>query len=90
MSSVGCTMDEEARTMRTMRVVKGRVVGHTVVMEEALPEGMAVDVLVHEAPDSGDFVLTEVLRKELRDASEAMKRGEAVDMDDVLAELERL
>ena len=76
--------------MMAMRVVKGRVVGNTVVMDEALPEGMAVDVVVHEAVESNDFVLTEELRKELRDASEAMKRGEAVDMDDVLAELERL
>jgi K+/H+ antiporter YhaU regulatory subunit KhtT len=76
--------------MTAMRVVKGRVVGNTVVMDEALPEGMAVDVVVHEAAESNDFVLTEELRKELRDASEAMKRGEAVDMDDVLAELERL
>jgi hypothetical protein len=76
--------------MTGMRVVKGRVVGNTVVMDEALPEGMAVDVVVHEVVDSSDFVLTDELRSELRDASEAMKRGEAVDMDDVLTELERL
>ncbi len=76
--------------MMGMRVVKGRVVGNAVVADEVLPEGTAVDILLHEAVESTDFVLTEELRKELRDASEAMKRGEAVDMDDVLAELERL
>ncbi len=76
--------------MTGMRVVKGRVVGNAVVADEVLPEGTAVDILLHEAAESTDFVLTEELRKELRDASEAMKRGEAVDMDDVLAELERL
>lgn len=75
--------------MRSMRVVKGRVVGNTVVMDEALPDGMAVDVVAHEATESNDFVLTEELRKDLRDASEAMKRGEALDLDDVLTELER-
>jgi hypothetical protein len=72
-----------------MRVLKGKAVGNTVVLEEVLPEGVAVDVVVHDAANE-DFVLTDELRKELRDASEAMKRGEAVDMDDVLAELERL
>ena len=73
-----------------MRVVKGRVVGNTVVMDEVLPDGTAVDVLVHEAEDSDDFELTEEMRQELRDASDAMKRGESVDMDEVLAELERI
>lgn len=76
--------------MSGMRVVKGRVVGNTVVMDETLPEGTAVDVLVHEAEDGGDFVLTEDMRRELREASESVRRGEAVDMDEVLAELERV
>jgi hypothetical protein len=35
--------------MKGMRVVKGRVVGNTVVLDETLPANAAVDVLVHEA-----------------------------------------
>lgn len=72
--------------MTGMRVVKGKVVGNTVVLEEVVPEGSAVDVVVHEAEDGEDFTLTEELRRELREASTSAKRGEAVDMDAVLAE----
>jgi len=75
-----------------MRVLKGKVVGNTVVLEEVLPAGSAVDVVVHEAEEKEeeDFVLTEEMRRELREASESARRGECVDMDEVLAELESL
>lgn len=76
--------------MMCMRVVKGRVVGNTVVLDEAVPEGSAVDVVLHEAEDGEDFVLTEELRRELREASQSAKRGESVDMDTVLAEVAAL
>jgi hypothetical protein len=72
-----------------MRVLKGKAVGNTVVLEEVLPEGVAVDVIVYDLGEEA-FALTEELRKELREASAAMKRDEAVDLDDVLGELERL
>ena len=76
--------------MTGMRVVKGKVVGNTVVLEELVPEGSAVDVVLHEAEDGEDFALTEEMRRELREASESVKRGEAVDMDAVLAEVAAL
>lgn len=72
--------------MTGMRVLKGKVVGNTVVLEELVPEGTAVDVVLHEAEDGEDFALTEEMRRELRQASESAKRGESVDMDAVLAE----
>ncbi len=55
---------------------------------ESAPEGRSMDVL-EQAAEPSDFVLTTDMRNELRDASEAMKRGEVVEMDDVLAEVER-
>jgi hypothetical protein len=73
-----------------MRVVKGKAVGNTVVLDEVLPEGTAVDVVVHEARDEEDFVLTDDMHRELDEAAEAIRRGEAVDMDEVLAEVDRL
>ena len=76
--------------MPGMRVVKGKAVGNTVVLEETLPEGMAVDVVVHEARDAEEFVLTDDMHRELDEASEAIRRGEAADMDEVLAEVDRL
>lgn len=75
--------------MKAMRVVRGKVVGNAVVVEEALPEGSAVDVVLHEAVDT-EFVLTEEMRRELREASESIRRGEVVDMEEVLAELEAM
>lgn len=76
--------------MTGMRVVKGKAVGNTVVLDEVLPEGAAVDVVVHEARDEEDFVLTDDMHRELDEAAEAIRRGEAVDMDEVLAEVDRL
>ena len=72
--------------MTAMRVVKGKVVGNTIVLEESVPEGSAVDVVLHEAEDGDDFVMTEEMWRELREASESAKGGEVVDMADVLAE----
>ncbi len=72
--------------MAGMRVLKGKVVGNTVVLDEFVPEGSAVDVVLHEAQDSEDFALTDEMRRELNEASEAAKRGEFVDMEAVLAE----
>ncbi len=72
--------------MPGMRVVKGKVVGNTIVLEEPVPEGSAVDVVLHEAGDGDDFVMTEEMWRELREASESAKRGELVDMADVLAQ----
>jgi hypothetical protein len=76
--------------MTGMRVVKGRVVGNTVVLEETLPANAAVDVLVHEAEDSDDFVLTDEMHRELDAAAESIRQGRAVDMDDVLERLEKM
>ena len=78
------------RRIDAMRMVKGTVVGKTVVLDEALPEGSAVDVVVHEASDEGDFTLTDEMQRELDEAAESIRRGEAVDMAEVLAELDRL
>ena len=72
--------------MTGMRVVKGKVVGNTIVLDESVPEGSAVDVVLHEAEDGDDFVMTEEMWRELREASASAKRGEVVDMADVLAE----
>ena len=72
--------------MQGMRVVKGKVVGNTIVLEEPVPEGSVVDVVLHEAQDGDDFVMTEEMWLELREASESAKRGELVDMADVLAQ----
>lgn len=54
-----------------MRVVKGKVVGNTVLVEEALPEGAEVEVRV----DDG-FVPDEETAKEL---AAALKEAEAGD-----------
>lgn len=73
--------------MTGMRVVKGRVVGNTVVLEEALPQGIEVEVLAAEASDDV-FILTEEMRAELREAAASADRGELVDMDEVLAQVD--
>ncbi len=73
-----------------MRHLKGKAVGNTVVLEEALPEGVAVDVVVHEAGDHEEFVLSQEMHGELDAAAESIRKGKAVDMDDVLARLEQI
>lgn len=81
-----CVAVEERRRITSMRVVKGGI--DPVENGESAPEGRSMDVL-EQAAEPSDFVLTTDMRNELRDASEAMKRGEVVEMDDVLAEIER-
>ena len=83
---MSCRNEDKGYTMTDMRVVKGRVVGNTVVLEEPVPEGSAVDVVLHEAQDGDDFEMTEEMWRELREASASAKRGEVVDMADVLAQ----
>lgn len=72
--------------MTSMRVVKGKVVGNTVVVEEELPEGIAVNVVVPGEEDE-EFVLTEEMRAELQEARESLARGEGVDFEDFWASL---
>lgn len=69
-----------------MRVMKGRVVGNAIIVEETLPEGTAVDVVVHGEEDE-EFVLTDEMRAELREARESLARGEGVDFEDFWAQL---
>ena len=71
-----------------MRVLKGRVVGSAIIVEEGLPEGTAVDVVVQHGKEDEEFVLTEEMRVELREAAAAANRGELVDMDEVLAQVD--
>jgi hypothetical protein len=70
-----------------MRVVKGRVVGNTVVAEEALPEGVALDILVHEA-DADSRKLTDKGWAQLREASDAIDKGHFVTDEELQAELD--
>lgn len=49
-------VQRERRTIPGMPYVKGRVVGNTVVEHDALAEGIAIDILVH---DSERWTLTE-------------------------------
>ena len=74
--------------MNPVRVVKGKVVGNTVVLEEPLPEGTEVEVMSFEPGDDADFVLTDEMRAELREAAAAAKRGEVVDMEEFLAQVD--
>ena len=57
--------------MLSMRVVKGKVVGNTVLVEEVLPEGAEVEVRVEEG-----FVPDEETAKEL---AMALKEADAGD-----------
>lgn len=72
--------------MKSMRVVRGKVVGNTVVLEEPLPEGAEVEVAALEAGDE-DFVLTEEMRAELREARASLARGEGVSEEEFWATL---
>lgn len=75
--------------MPGMRVVKGKVVGNTVVSDEALPEGMAVDILVHDT-DSERWTLTDKGWAQLREASDAIEKGEFVTDEEMQAELDAI
>lgn len=67
-----------------MRIVRGKVVGNTVVLEEALPEGAEVEVLSAE-PGEEAFVITDEMHRELEEAHDALARGEGVDFDEFWA-----
>jgi hypothetical protein len=75
--------------MPGMRVVKGRVVGNTVVLEETLPANAAVDVLVHEA-DAEKWTLTDKGWAQLREASEAIDNGHFVTDEELQVELDAI
>ena len=75
--------------MLSMRVVKGRVVGNTVIADEALPEGMAVDILVHDT-DAERWTLTDKGWAQLREASDAIEKGEFVTDEEMQAELDAI
>lgn len=75
--------------MPGMRVVKGKVVGNTVVSDEALPEGMAVDILVHDT-DAERWTLTDKGWAQLREASDAIEKGEFVTDEEMQAELDAI
>ncbi|MBL8920997.1 MAG: hypothetical protein JNJ54_19190 [Myxococcaceae bacterium] len=71
-----------------MRVLKGRVVGNTVVVDEVLPEGADVEVLVREAGEA--FVLTDEMHRQLDAAAESIRAGRGVDAEAVLQRLEKM
>ena len=66
-----------------MRVVHGRVEQGHVVLDEPLPEGAEVAVVVAAAGDAG-FELDEQQVAELRASIEEADRGELVPLDEVL------
>ena len=73
--------------MKPMRVVRGKVVGNTVVLEEHLPEGAEVEVRTTDSADEDDFILTDEMRAQLREARESLARGEGMDSDEFWATL---
>ncbi|MER2563215.1 MAG: hypothetical protein ABTQ32_20980 [Myxococcaceae bacterium] len=75
--------------MSAMRVVKGRVVGNTVVADEALPEGTAVDIVVLDA-DAEKWTLTDKGWAQLREASDAIDKGHFVTDEELQAELDAI
>jgi hypothetical protein len=72
-----------------MRIVKGRVVGNTVVVDEMLPADASVEVLVHE-PDAEKWTLTDKSWAQLREASEAIDNGHFVTDEELQAELDAI
>ncbi len=72
--------------MKAMKVVKGKVVGRTVVIEESLPEGLEVEVRIAETGDD-DYELTEEMEADLAQAMEESRRGEGIMADVSFARL---
>ncbi len=73
-----------AGTMRRMRIVRGRVVCNTVVLEgEPPPEGSTVSVFVEESTDG--FHLDEASIRELLEAQSEIRRGHFVTAEDLRA-----
>jgi hypothetical protein len=75
--------------MAGMRVLRGKAVGNTVVLEETLPEGAAVDVLVHEG-DAMTWRLTEEGWALLEEARESIRQGRFVTDEELQAELDAI
>ena len=73
--------------MTDMRVVKGKVVGNTVVLEEVLPEGSDVDVVLRALP-SANSELDEETAQELMLALKEADAGDFVSEEEVLAQIE--
>lgn len=69
-----------------MRVVKGRVVGNTVVVEEELPEGLEVEVRLKE-PGDDEYVLSDEMEADLAEAMEEASRGEGDSAEEYFARL---
>lgn len=72
-----------------MRVVKGKVVGNTVVLEEVLPEGSDVDVVLRGVGD-GDadgWDLSEERWAEIDASIAEADAGQLIPADVVLAQL---
>jgi hypothetical protein len=67
-----------------MRIVTGKVVGNTVVLNEPLPEGANVEVLL---ANDYEYQLTPAMILELREADAEYARGEYVDFDELWAQL---
>ncbi len=65
-----------------MKVVRGRVENGHVVIDEALPEGTEVTVLV--AASDGTFALDEDEIVELRASMDEADRGELIPLEEVL------
>lgn len=76
--------------MTDMRVVKGKVVGNTVVLEEVLPEGSDVDVVLRTVPsaNSEGVELDEETAQELMLALKEADAGDFVSEEEVLAQIE--
>ena len=69
--------------------VRGKVVGNTVVLEEQLPNGAEVEVLLHESAEETTCDVTDAEWAELLEAVAQVRRGEVVSAESVLAKLRR-
>jgi len=76
--------------MKAMRVVKGKVVGNTVVLEGVLPEGSSVEVREVGEEDEDGWDLTDEEWAEMDESLGEAERGEVFPADVVLAELRAL
>lgn len=74
--------------MQGMRVVKGKVVGNTVVLDQPLPDGTEVGVVAAEAPEAWE--LSDAEWAQLQEAREAVARGEFVTAEALEAELDAI
>lgn len=70
-----------------MRVARGKVVGGTVVLQESLPDGAEVEVLLREAGDEPSNEVTDAEWASLEAAMQQARRGEVVTAESVLAKL---